>query len=162
MKRIIRTILAALVISAVVSPATATAEYAVGQVWNYKTRKGEEDSKIVIAKIDENEKLGRIYHLYIEGIKLKTPNGIQNNLPHSPVSKKTLDASVKTLVETRQSVPDITEGYNTWKQAFYSGQGGVFDIPVAKIIEYVESVVNQSQKEFKYRASRSRPNSSLR
>ena len=47
------------------------ADYAVGQVWEYKTRPGEEASRIYIAKIDENEKLGRIFHIYIDGLTIK-------------------------------------------------------------------------------------------
>lgn len=146
MKRTFLAMLTALGIVAAVSPTAAIAEYTVGQAWNYKTREGEESSKLIIVKIDDDSKFGKIYHLHIEGIKLKSPNGIQNNLPHSPVSQKTLDSSVTTLAETRQSLPDIAEGYEYWKQAFDSGRGGIFDIPVAKIIEYVEETINQSKE----------------
>jgi hypothetical protein len=137
-------LLAALLTLAVSAPAIA--DYEVGQVWEYKTRPGEEASRIYIAKIDEDEKLGRIFHIYVDGLRIKnkhTDSGYQNALPHSPVDKSTLDASVTNLINIVEDVPDVSEGYKAWKDAFDAGQGGVFNIPVAQIIEYIEGIVNQ-------------------
>lgn len=120
--------------------------YKQGQVWTYQTRQGEDQSRLYIVRIDPNTKLGPIYHIYVDNLSLKNPHiqgGIQNDLPHSPVSAATLDASVIKLVETRASnMPDISEGYNNWREAFDQGKGGVFSIPVNKIIQYIEDIVN--------------------
>jgi len=64
-------------------------------------------------------------------------------LHHSPVDKSTLDASVTNLIDAVNDVPDVSAGYKVWKEAFDSGRGGVFNIPVATIIESIESIVNQ-------------------
>lgn len=140
MKRLLAALLA------LVGSGSAIADYEVGQVWGYKTRSGEEASRIYIARIDESEKLGRIFHIYVDGLRIKnkhTASGYQSALPHSPVDKSTLDASVTNLIDTIEDIPDVSEGYKVWKEAFDSGQGGVFNIPVAQIIEYIESIVNQ-------------------
>ena len=126
--------------------ATAT-EYQVGQVWEYKTRPHEESSLIYIVLIDKDEKLGSIYHVSIDRLKIKNPktdSGLQDILPHAPVDRNTLDNSVTNLVEITSKLPDISEGYQIWKQAFDSGEGGVFNTPVQQIIEYIEDVIEKS------------------
>jgi len=39
-------------------------------------------------------------------------------------------------------MPDISEGYGHWKAAFDAGEGGIFSIPVAQAVEYIEKAVN--------------------
>jgi hypothetical protein len=120
-------------------------KYSEGQAWSYKTRIGEQESKIYIAQVDNDPKLGQIYHIYIDNIAIKNPHikeGIQNYLPHAPVSQKTLDDSVTNLIESHvDPLPDISEGYLTWKEAFVKGEAGVFTIPADKIVQYIEDVV---------------------
>ncbi len=131
---------------ALIGSTHAMAEYEVGQVWEYKTRPGEEASKLYIAKIDKHEKIGKIFHIYVDGLHIRNDrveSGFQEALPHAPVDTSTLDASVTKLVETTKDVPVVSDGYDIWKKAFDSGQGGVFNIPVAKIVEYIEGVVNK-------------------
>lgn len=120
-------------------------KYKIGQVWNYRTRVGEESSRIFIVRADPDGRLGTIYHLYIDGLKIKNPHidsGLQSHIPHSPVSEKTLDESVTTLaIESSPNLPDVSEGYDTWKQAFDKGEGGIFTISVSQIIQYIEDIV---------------------
>ncbi|MEO1297392.1 MAG: hypothetical protein AAFW75_16735, partial [Cyanobacteria bacterium J06636_16] len=78
-----------------------------------------------------------IYHIYIDGLKLKNrrvEGDLQNFLPHVPVDEKTLNASVTDLLETKMDLPDISEGYEAWREA----EGGVFNIPMKKIIQVIE------------------------
>ena len=121
-------------------------KYKVGQVWNYHTREGEDGSRLFIVRADSDEKLGVIYHIYVNGIRIKnphSPSGGQDNLPHSPVSEKTLDDSVTSLItEHADKLPDISEGYAVWRKAFDNNQGGVFTIPVKQIVQYIEDIVN--------------------
>lgn len=121
-------------------------KYRAGQVWSYKTRTGEENSRIYIVKVDTDGELGSIFHIYVDGIAIKNPHlpngGSQTSLPHSPVSAETLDASVVELIESDGKMPDISEGYGVWKEAYDKGEAGVFTIPVAKIVQYIEDIVN--------------------
>lgn len=128
-------------------PITA-AEYKSGQVWKYKTRPGEENSLVYIVKVDREKGYGNIYHIYIDGLKIrnsKIKGGIQSQLPHAPVDEKTLNDSVTALLREGGPMPDISEGYRAWREPFDAGNAGVFNIPVAKIIGFIEDIVSKAQ-----------------
>lgn len=117
-------------------------KYGIGQAWNYQTREGEEGSYVTIALVEEHEKFGTIYHISIEQVSFRNPNsptGIQSRLPHAPVTSRTLDDSVTTLITDQVNLlPDISIGYGQWRDA----KGGVFTIPVKDIVKFIEEVVN--------------------
>ena len=118
--------------------------FSVGQVWSYNTRPGEEKSKIIIVKIEMDKKQEKIFHIYVEGLQIQNRHlvgGIQNELPHAPISEKALKESVLRLEEVRKKLPDYTVGYGVWKESFDKGDGGVFTIPVAKIVQYIEDIL---------------------
>ena len=121
-------------------------KYKEGQVWSYKTRENESNSKIYIVKIEYNKTIGKIYHIYIDNLNIKNPyqkSKIQNNLSHSPVSEKTLDDSVIKIVTAKyENNINISDGYVAWKEAFDDGKAGVFTIPVNEIIQCIEDVAN--------------------
>lgn len=121
-------------------------EYSEGQVWSYKTRAGEESSTLIINKIETNEKIGKIYHISLTGVKVKNPqtaSGFSGELPHFPVSEETLKKSLVEFVENNDPNPDYEEGYNTWKLAFDSGKAGIFTISVSEIVSFIENTINQ-------------------
>lgn len=123
-----------------------SADFAEGQVWFYKTRTGEEGSTVLINKIESDPRLGPIFHISIAGVKVKnprSPSGVTTELPHSPVSKKTLDDSVTKLVAKSTPNPQYLEGYKEWKSAFDNGGAGIFTIPVQEIVGVIEKAVNQ-------------------
>jgi hypothetical protein len=124
------------------------AQYEVGQIWQYETRKGEEKSLLYIVRIDEIENYGKIYHIYVDRLEVKNPHsktGFQTELPHAPVDEQTLNESVIKLVKNSAELPDISEGYGYWREAFDSGQGGVFTISVKDIVQLIEEAANQQQ-----------------
>lgn len=129
----------------------ASPKYKIGQVWNYRTREGEEQSRIFIVRADPDQNLGTIYHIYIDGLQIRNPHtdaGIQDHLPHSPVSEKTLNDSVTSLaIEQTEELPDVSDGYGTWKEAFDNGDAGIFTIPVNQIIQYIEDIVTANAKQ---------------
>lgn len=122
------------------------ADFSEGQVWSYKARAGEEDSKLLINKIESHPKVGQIFHISISGVRVKNsraPSGVTTNLPHFPVSKKTLDESVTKLVAKSKVNPEYLEGYGQWKPAFDNGDAGIFSISVQEIVDVIEKAVNQ-------------------
>lgn len=125
----------------------AAADYREGQIWRYDARPGEEASRLYIVKIDEVEGYGRIYHIFVEGLRIKnprTPSGFQDQLPHAPVVEATLDRSVTELVGETNSMPDFVDGYAVWKEAFDKGEAGAFNIPVADIVSAIEDIANRT------------------
>ncbi|MGI9516003.1 MAG: hypothetical protein ACR2NP_03065 [Pirellulaceae bacterium] len=118
--------------------------YEVGQVWTWRTRPGEEDSRLIIVKTTDLPE-GRAYSIFLEGIKLDTGSGeTQESLPHAPVSAEVLDASVMELVETREQLPDFEWAWQEWRDE----EGGVFSIPVAEILDTIEQAVATTDDPF--------------
>lgn len=111
------------------------ADYAVGQVWEYRTRPGEEGSLLSIRHAEKDPRGEPIYHIAIIGLKLGGGDRAIDELPHLPVSRKTLDASVTRLATRSATFPDGSEGMAMWREA----EGGVFTIRVAEIVETVEA-----------------------
>jgi len=129
-------------------PAAAPAwaiEFRPGQIWAYQTRPGEEASKLYLARIDRDLGSRALFHLYVDGLQLKNPKfpgGVQDHLVHVPISREALEASVTELLQSDAAMPDISEGYALWLLSFEKGQAGVFTIPVAQAIQYIENAFN--------------------
>ncbi|MEQ8356616.1 MAG: hypothetical protein RH942_13825 [Kiloniellaceae bacterium] len=136
------------VLLSLAAPAWAI-DFQVGQGWSYDARPGEEASQIYIARIDRGLGTRTIYHIYVDGLQLKNPlieGGLQNNLSHIPLTKEALEASV--IGEPRQltAVPDISEGYVIWREAFLKGQAGVFTLPLKQIVQHIEDAFNKPKE----------------
>ena len=118
--------------------------YAAGQVWKYRTRQGENSSQLYIAKVEPLPQ-GLAFHIYVDGLHLKNRRGEQTALPHAPVSEKTLNASVTSLVAENTHIPDISEAYDIWREAYDRGDAGIWDIPVAELVTIIEEVANGAE-----------------
>ena len=122
-----------------------SSRYQPGQVWSYQTRDGEEESQLVILRLDADPRLGTIVHVYIDGVSIRNPHapsGVATEIGHMPFAEAAIDESVVQQVGTRQ-LPDFQEGYDAWREAFDAGRGGVFSIPAAEAVEYMEQALNQ-------------------
>ncbi|SDG50755.1 hypothetical protein [Dyella sp. 333MFSha] len=121
--------------------------YAPGQAWTYRTRPGEEDSRIAIRKIDHEPEDGEVFHVSILGVKLRNhrvPGGLQPAMNHAAVSRATLDASLLTTDGPADADEGWRDGYAVWRQAYDNGDAGIFDLPVPEILGYIEMVVAAS------------------
>lgn len=107
--------------------------YAAGQVWEYRTRPGDEGSLLKIQRIDADPAGKPIYHISIIRFRLRNPE-MTPELNHAPVSRETLDASVTKPGDPSAAFPDADPGIAVWK----ADNGGVFTIPVAQVVEIVD------------------------
>lgn len=57
---------------------------------------------------------------------------------HTPLTVAALNCSVKRLIETTASLPDQSEGYEVWLQAWKQGKASIFSLPVQEILDFVE------------------------
>jgi hypothetical protein len=124
-------------------PGAQAPRYAEGQVWEYRARPGEEGSLLRIQRIEPwpaGDAVGRVYHISVIGVRIGGPAG-QVEMPHLPVSRQTLDASVTRLSARTDAFPSAEEGIVTWRD----DRGGVFDAPVAEIIGFVDGVMQGRQ-----------------
>ena len=130
-----------IMVTAAGTPAqAATATYAVGQVWEYKARPQDAGSLLKIQNITEL-KNHQVYHVSVIGVHLRAP-GIAGVLPHMPVSRATLDASVIKLSASKAAFPTsaVDEGIAEWQRA----RGGVFTIPMSQIIEIIDEQTSKA------------------
>jgi hypothetical protein len=118
--------------------------YSPGQVWSYKTRPHEAQSRLTILRIDKTDKVGFIVHARVDGLAIKNPtapHGVAETISHLPFAADAIDASVVKLERT-DLVPDFHEGYETWREDFDRGKAGVWKIPVAEAVSAMESVLS--------------------
>jgi len=122
-------------------------DYAVGQAWTYRTRPGEEASRVAIRRIDREPEDGEVFHVSILGVKLRNhrlPGGLQPAMNHAAVSRTTLDASLLAVDGPADGDDNWTHGYDVWRQAYDNGDAGIFDLPISEILAYIEMVVAAS------------------
>lgn len=120
-------------------------KFKVGQLWQYETRKGEEESRVIILKVDKTDH-DVIIHVAVIKARIKNPQiegGISNEIGHLPFSRESIEESFTKLESSNNELPDFMDGYKQWKEAFDSGRGGIFTISVKEAVEYVEQTMNQ-------------------
>ena len=126
--------------------ASSAHDYAVGQVWTYHVKSGDEGSTLQINKIEQDPKLGAIFHISVFGLRIPNPRvagGILTELPHLPVSKETLDKSVETLSHAPLRPVAYEEGYAHWKREFDAGRAGIYTVSVAEIVTLAEQTMSK-------------------
>ena len=115
-----------------------------GQIWAYKTRKGEEDSFIVIIDIDRTSNKKIIGHIAIEDLTIIGDNQNPDNMwsiNHLPVDLDMLTNSLQTLKGYRE-IDSFPEGYFYWQDEYDKGKAGVWSIEITEIIELIQNLRN--------------------
>jgi hypothetical protein len=116
--------------------------YRAGQEWNYFTRPGEEQSTLLIQRVERNERLVIIIHITVSGLRLRGAAGSNSEIGHMPFSEAAINQSVRNLVSQGEP-PSVSKGYGLWRQAFDEGKGGIFTISVAEAVSFVEQTTSQ-------------------
>lgn len=124
---------------------TTGSKYKVGQVWKYKTRPAEPNSTFTVLKVEHWPKTGIIVHLRVDDVRIPivSQDTISRTVDHMPFSEEAVDSSAVVLIKSLPQVPDYSEGYELWKDAFLAGKAGVFSIGVAESVNYMEQTINQ-------------------
>lgn len=119
-----------------------TPEYAPGQIWTYRTRPGDEGSRVKIQMVEhypyaEEGADDRVFHVSVAGVRFRNP-AVPQEIAHAPVSRETLDASVLALADPdpEAEFPDPSEGVASWKE----GEGGVFTLGLAELVQMYDDV----------------------
>jgi len=113
-----------------------------GDCWSYDTRAGEEDSFIVIRKIEMVPSLGEVIHVSIYGIKLKNPltaSGYQTSMLMLSFSGGPLRASLKERIIRK--IPE-----DEWRFAYHSLSEKVNGHQPIPILEPVKEHLSHSEK----------------
>lgn len=111
--------------------------YLEGQVWRYKSRPQDIDSRLFIQKVDRQENGEEIFHVSLDGLRLSDDPDDERSvqtISHLPLSRQSLEASILEKLSFAGERPDYQEGYDQWHKAFAVGEAGVFDIPANEIV----------------------------
>lgn len=121
---------------------TTQSAFRPGQVWSYRTRPGEDSSRVVILRVEEAPKVGVIVHVAVEGLDIrssKAPGGRITRAQHLPFAKSAVERSVVSKLRDDAPIPPFEEGYRAWREAFDRREGGVFTITIAEAVQLLES-----------------------
>ena len=124
----------------------ADPKYKVGQKWSYSARPGEEKSYLIIVKIDNDPKLGRIVHIALHGVKIKnprSPDGLSTDVNHMPFLEAAIEKSGLKLLKEKVDLPDFEEGYGLWREAFDARRAGAYSITVAEAVSAMETALQR-------------------
>jgi hypothetical protein len=126
------------------SIAAAKSKYRAGQVWEYRTRPGDDGSLVRIQKVEASQgpsQIDPIYHVSVIGVHFHDlPIVVAGILPHMPVSRETLDKSVTKLSKSKAQFPDVEAGISEWR----ANSGGVFTVSLAEAVGFVETTIRNS------------------
>ena len=116
--------------------------FAPKQVWRYRTRPDEDDSRLIIGSIDVVSR-ETVVSVCVVGTRIRNPHrpgGIQEMLPHTPMAMPALVECVIELCGAAELPKEFSEGYNVWREAVERGQSTFFTISVAEILGLAEEV----------------------
>jgi hypothetical protein len=122
-------------------------QFQPGQVWTYRTRPGEERSRVTVLNVDPDPRLGNLIHVRLDGLAIRSdlsPGGTCGEIGHLPYSEEALAASVLTLESTTQALPEFENGYRTWREQFDSGKAGVWTTPLSECVAAMEGALGRA------------------
>ena len=67
--------------------------FAPGQVWTYKTRPGEEASRIIVCRVETDPKLGEIVHIHVNGLQISRDLCVEIDFLIRPELRRQFDSS---------------------------------------------------------------------
>lgn len=123
---------------------TTDSKYQVGQDYSFKSREFEPHARLTILKVEHQDKVGNIVHIWVDSVKVKTsqnPIKYSTIITHMPFSEAALDSSGLERIGEAKVIHDYQEGYNEWRTSFEKGKAGVFTIPVGKAVAYMEETM---------------------
>ncbi len=117
---------------------TQNTKYKEGQTWNYKTRIGEENSRVTIRKIDREESFVT-YHVSLDGLLLPSKTVNKNTIPYTVVTEESLNNSVTNLSDyKKQSKTLVLDDYLQWKKGVKETGTIAYNVPLKDVIDYHE------------------------
>ncbi len=123
-------------------------EFCAGQEWKYSTRPNEQNSTLVILKVEEYEGVGEVVHIALDGLSIRNtdnPEAPHSDISHMPFVADTVRECVTELVGYTET-PDFSEGYECWKEAYEDGDAGFFTITVAESVEFMEETLSDGEE----------------
>lgn len=126
--------------------------FAPGQRWTYRTRPGEETSTLLVlgcdprrpAEGEERAEDRSVVSVRLDALQMVGPEGPGSwisELAHTPVAEENVRESVLDLLEEDAALPADLSGYLGWQLDYERGEAGFFTVPVAEILDLLESLM---------------------
>lgn len=128
--------------SALSSRSPEDVELKPGQQWIYRTRPGEEASRLVITKL-ENLHNQSLVHISLSNVSLDERTEGLEGISHLPFSESGLRPSLLKL-DGWATLPREDSGYDTWRRDFDAEKAGVFETPVADVLNIFSENIRAS------------------
>jgi len=122
------------------SVAVAAKDYEPGQIWKAKGRPKDPDPKVIILKVERGSPVGDVVFIAVDGLKICLPNGECGGafFPLA-MSVEALDESVLEPIGRTDKLPDVTGGYEFWKQGVEKGIPVTNKAPLSQVLDGIES-----------------------
>lgn len=121
-------------------------ELTAGDCWSYFSRPGEEESYVVIRKIETYPGQGTVMHISVFGLKLKLGEAVIDRLPHLAMGAESLRASLREKVSRTPPETDWLKPYRGWYQRYGSkGKLAVSHAPLRQLLRELE-MMNASRR----------------
>jgi len=122
--------------------AVKDSKFRPGQVWEYKTRSGEEKSSLTVLRVESLPKVGTVIHVRVDNVRLKNCTGgpEPNTIEHMPFIRDAVERSVTKLLKEGSGVPDFRAGYDEWRKAC----GGAYSVAVSEAVELDEVTLRKN------------------
>lgn len=124
-------------------------QFAAGQVWAYKCRDQDKGSTLMVTKVEQNGDKTFV-HIRLDNVNIENPGPppcVMHTVAHVPISEEALSQSVVKLVKTNVPVQlQSMEGYEGWRQQFIAHRAGVFSIPVAEVVAFIQKSIAGGKK----------------
>ena len=121
------------------NPKPESQPLAPGQEWKYKHREGEQESRLIILKLENGADGTPLAHIAVTGLKTED----MTTVGHLPFTQKAVEQSTTELVGTVEYESE-PEGYQQWRAAYDAGEAGTFVIPVSEALDLMTGIVEQS------------------
>lgn len=120
-------------------------KYKAGDVWLYQQRKGEENSTVIINKVDIGSDHLPIYHITIRDVKIANPEnpiGFSDMVGHVAVSIEALEKSLTVKIASEEADNEYLEGYEYWYEECLEGRVSIVDCSITEILYDIEQMFN--------------------
>jgi hypothetical protein len=142
-------VLCAIALLAIVAASASAEPFAAGQTWSYAARPDQVGSRVIVLRVEEYPKIGRVVHVSITGLALRrapggTPEGW--NIAHVAFAEAALRSSVIQLESSPATPPAVAEAtYRRWRKGADRGKVQRRTIPVADAVGQIERWVREGR-----------------
>jgi hypothetical protein len=110
-----------------------------GQVWEYRSRPGEESSSLTVIDVEDIGVGVRVIHVALDGLKRKSKQTGKIKewfISHTPIDQNVLKPSLIKVISHKSCV--INEGLQYWREEYKKGEAGVWSVDITMVIDITE------------------------